>query len=358
MTSTELFLDEAGYTGPDLINREQPVFTLASSAFSSREARLLLDSCFGKRQGEVKYSRIVKSARGRSQMVDFVRALPLSGLKCAFYSYHKQFVLHAYLIDFWLEPMMHEDGVNLYEHGGNIALNNVSYLTLGTCLGRDGRGELLRRFQVMTRDRTRFAFDSFWDYLEKAIREHDLIGQALGALPVARHRLGYEHLVRLPAELLDLGDYGLLETVQYWREKLPGFDFVLFHDESKVLEQQLKFWEAVLHPGNPAAVVGQDRRTITFPLPVRGLHLVDSKQFPQLQVADLLAGAARSVMGGRVAESTDAFFDELREAGLLNFMAGGVWPTALVHPDDLETNGPVLGDAAEFIGSVVKSRMG
>ena len=28
------------------------------------------------------------------------------------------------------------------------------------------------------------------------------------------------HLLRLPAELLDLGDYGSLETVQYWREKL------------------------------------------------------------------------------------------------------------------------------------------
>jgi hypothetical protein len=43
---------------------------------------------------------------------------------------------------------------NLYERGGNIALNNVSYLTLGTCLGLDGRRELLRQFQVMTRDRT------------------------------------------------------------------------------------------------------------------------------------------------------------------------------------------------------------
>jgi len=27
-------------------------------------------------------------------------------------------------------------------------------------------------------------------------------------------------LLRLPAGLLDLGDYDLLETVQYWREKL------------------------------------------------------------------------------------------------------------------------------------------
>lgn len=153
--------------------------------------------------------------------------------------------------------MMHQDGVNLHERGGNIALNNVSYLTLGTCLGLDGRRELLRRFQVMTRDRTRFAFDGFWDCLEKSIREHDLISRALGALLVARHKLGYKHLIRLPPGLLDLGDYGLLETVQHWRNALPRTDFVLIHDQSKFLHKQREFWESVLNPRNPAAVVAK-----------------------------------------------------------------------------------------------------
>lgn len=356
MATVELFLDEAGYTGPDLINRDQPVFTLASTNIVEAEARALLTSCFGIRQGEVKYANLAKSQRGRTQILDFVRALDLSRKNCAFYSFHKEYLLLAFLVDFWLEPMMHEDGVNLYERGGNIALNNVSYLTLGTCLGLEGRRELLRQFQVMTRDRTRFAFDSFWDSLEKAIREHDLISDALGALPVARHRLGYEHLLHLPAGLLDLGDYGLLETVQHWRGNLPGADFVLIHDQSKFLQKQREFWESVLNPANPTAVVGQDRRTIAFPLPVKGLRLEDSRHFPQLQVADLIASAAREHASGIVARSNDPFLDALRDAGLLKALAGGVWPTASVTPDDLETDGPVLGDAAEFIGGLVKPR--
>jgi hypothetical protein len=57
-----------------------------------------------------------------------------------------------------------------------------------------------------------------------------------------------------------------------------------------------------------------------------------------------------------MARSNDPFLDALRDAGLLNAVAGGVWPTALVSPDDLETNGPVLGDAAEFISGLVKPR--
>ena len=38
------------------------------------------------------------------------------------------------------------------------------------------------------------------------------------------------HLLRLPAGLLDLGDYGLLETVQCWREKPPDKNFIVVHD--------------------------------------------------------------------------------------------------------------------------------
>jgi hypothetical protein len=50
MATVELFLDESGYTGPDLIDAEQPVFTLASTNVGEAEARALLESCFGERQ--------------------------------------------------------------------------------------------------------------------------------------------------------------------------------------------------------------------------------------------------------------------------------------------------------------------
>ncbi len=36
--------------------------------------------------------------------------------------------------------------------------------------------------------------------------------------------------------------------------------------------------------------------------------------------------------------------------------SGGVWPIALVRPDELETDGPVSGEAATFISGFVKPR--
>lgn len=63
-------------------------------------------------------------------------------------------------------------GVNLYERGANIELTNVSYIALGATLGLDVRREILRRFQVMHRDRTRFSYASFWDLFHQSVRQH------------------------------------------------------------------------------------------------------------------------------------------------------------------------------------------
>ncbi len=351
----DVFIDEAGYTGSDLISADQPIFILASTIIEAREARALLDSYFEKPQPEVKFARRVRSARGRKETLEFLRALEVSRSKMAFFVFHKQYLLLTMLIDYWLEPMMHEDCINLYERGANIGLANLCYLTLGTCIGVAARRELLRRFQVMTRDRTRFAFHNFWDSLREAMRQHELVDRAFGALPLAEVRLGYDHLSDLPVHMLDSSDLGLLQTVEHWRQQLPDTEFVLYHDRSTMLERQRQFWKAILDPTNPPGVAGQDRRTIEFPLPVRELRLVDSRQTPQLQVADIIAGSGRTVWHARLAESSDPFCDALIDAGILNGMAGGVVPTAQVSPEDLETEGPVIGDTAEFIARLVES---
>ncbi len=352
---TEIFLDEAGYTGPDLVNRDQPVFVLASTIIDAVEARELLDSCFGaNRQAEVKHSRFSRSQRGRSRILDLIQQLAPDSGRFAFHVVHKEYTLLGFLIDFWLEPMMRLDGINLYERGQNIALVNVSYVTLEETLGPEGRRELLRRFQVMTRDRTNYTYNSFWDSLRDATGKYNLIDEVLGPLLLAEQRLGYSHLLQLPTHLLDLGEYSLLVTVECWRNKVPDGTFILIHDDSAMINRNLIKWEAVLDPSNPPDVVGQDRRTISFPLPVRGLRIEQSHQFAQLQIADIIAGAARVLMSAKATGTMSEYAEALEGVGLLQTIIGGVWPSNAVTPQELETEGPVLRDTAEFIGELIK----
>ncbi len=352
-----LYLDEAGYTGSDLANRDQPVFVLASTNVSAADARELLDATFGADQRrEIKHSRLARSRRGRSQVLEFIRLLDPTAGRFTFFALHKEYALLCYLLDFWLEPIMYRDGVNYYERGQNIAHANVCYLTLGTALGSDGRCELLRQFQVMTRDRTPFAYDSFWETLRDVVRRHELVAKVLDTLLFAEQRLGWRHLVDLPSDMLDSGDYGLLQTIEFWRAKFPGDTFALVHDQSRLLQDHRDRWEAIIDPNSPAATVGQDRRSVEFPLPVVGLRLDDSQVFPELQVADIIAGAAAVLLRARARGSSDEYATQLMDSGLLNAVGGGGWPSTAISPEELETDGPVLPDAAAFMGELIRRR--
>ena len=103
-----------------------------------------------------------------------------------------------------------------------------------------------------------------------------MIEDALIGLIVAERELGWDHLNELPKDMLDLGDYGLLPRVEQWRRLHLGADLALFHDTSKMIERNRGKWGAVLDLTNPVAIVGQDRRTIEFPLPVRVIAQIRS----------------------------------------------------------------------------------
>src|SRR4051812_12885129 len=105
----DLFLDEAGYTGPDLVNLDQPVFVLASTVLTDAAAQELVAASFRNQDDgrELKHSRLSRTRKWRAEVLDFFRRVPKDQI--TFFGVHKEFVLLAYLIDFWLEPMAHED---------------------------------------------------------------------------------------------------------------------------------------------------------------------------------------------------------------------------------------------------------
>jgi hypothetical protein len=156
--------------------------------------------------------------------------------------------------------------------------------------------------------------------------------------------------------MLDQGDYALMQTIEFWRAAYPESSFRLIHDTSRQIEQHRARWKAILDPTNPAAVVGQDRRSVAFPLPVSGLELADSNDVLQLQVADLIAGAARDLMKAKALGSNDDYAAALDDAGLLKAVGGGNWPTAAISPEELDIDGPVFPDSADFIAQLIAQR--
>jgi hypothetical protein len=254
---------------------------------------------------------------------------------------------------------MYKDGYDLYDHGGNIALSNMTYIVLRSLLPENTFREILKRFQIMMRNRTLRNYKLFWNLLYEIYHgspdpEHP-IPQIITYLLGAEMKLGFKHLSYLPEHQLDIAVTCSLLTINHWRTKSEE-SFEVIHDRSSSMAKEKWIWDAIVNPNVENCMVGYDRRKMKFPLNVEKTLLADSKDHIQLQIADLLAGASFSLIRNKLEPQSECkYFEELEEAGINEFFIGGLWPTKDVTPESLGTLGDNLGDPNEFIGNLIKN---
>lgn len=356
-----LHFDETGYTGRNLLDPAQPVFVVASTNLTNEEAKTLIAECFSRqRDTELKHSRLCKSERGRREIVQFLRGihrLPTSRFTISVA--HKEYVMLGLLIDHWVEPAMRIRGLNAYERGGNIALCNVMHYALRAVLTQEDYREFLQRGQEMFTNRTFEAYEAFGRTLQAARRTGEELRELLDLFLLADEQLGGpEHLRRIPPRLTDLGTYHLLQQVCYWRAQSSA-PLAIVHDRSSALARDRALWETILAADGPPMTVGQDRRTITFPLGVNAVAQADSRDHDQLQLADVVAGAFATYIRNRAYGDTAyrreyvAMLDECN-LGTSNLISNWVWPTLDISPEELGTQGEVFKDPATYIANLVR----
>ena len=238
--------------------------------------------------------------------------------------FHKEFIVLALLIDFWVEPAMREDNRNLYEHGANIGLCNAMYQVLRLCLEPEKRKNFYSLAQKMLRTKSLEAYSGFWSSVQHAREHAEPLREILNCLVLSNIRLGgYRHLRRLPNRMTDPGTIYLMEQVAYWSGRTEQV-LAVVHDESSALAREQEVWDVLLASDVPHAVVGQDRRTVQFPLRVDSIRRADSRDHLQLQIADLVAGAVATSLRSRARNETihrSAYIDKLDAIQLLTWTA-------------------------------------
>lgn len=355
----EVFLDESGYTGEDLSNLEQPVFVLASTILTNEVSGEILTECFPKsRAGELKHSVLASRTRGKERIVHFIHELGRHSPEVATFVVHKQYALVTYMIDWWVEPAMRREGIDLYNRGGNIGLSNLIYYTLSSLLPDRAFYQHLTRFQTMMRMRTPRSYNEFWRPVYQAFHKatdgplKDIFVFLLGG----EKKLGFDNLLTLPRPSIDPALTCALPIIQHWHDvcKKP---LTVIHDQSSAMASGMWIWEILVSKEVPKVEVGYDRRKIRFPLNVEKTRLENSKEYLQLQFADLLAGATATFGKGLLKQATDSSYaGALREAGIEEFIIGGLWPSNEVDPDMLETVGDNKGSLVEFTYELLRGK--
>lgn len=352
----EYFIDETGFTGEDLLSPDQPLFVQATNNFSIDDARAIISATFGGIAAqELKYSRLGRNPRHRDRIVELVRVLAGSPDRAGTWIAHKEFALVTLIVDWWVEPLGHRVGLNLYKDGANLAMANMLFVTLEGFWSQGFRRSLLMHFQRMIRARTSERFNEC-----EAFVRNELAKVSADRAEVLRYLwpsfalLGLKHLISLPRPVLDLALPGLVFIGHKWRERQVG-PWQVVHDQSSNMAKQKWIWDALSSPGLQAAQFDNPAGASIFPMNVTKTRFGDSVQEKQLQICDVLAGATSAFLRLRDSDGPDQTYrDKLADAGIEKLFLGGLWPGTDVTPEALGTRGWDGNRTVEWIASQVR----
>lgn len=334
---TTIYCDEAGNTGANLLDQEQPIFVLASNDFSEVEARSLLDYVRSGQGGEPKFSTLRRRPEGIARVIRLLADPRLNSDRVRISVFHKRYMVVTKLVDLIAENVMHEMGGDLYERGANQAMSNMLYFCLPVFCDEDAVNKFLGSFVNLIRHGEASHKDPFYaagrELLATCHNEafkSDLVAFTEPALfDVWWH--GFDGLA------LDPAIPALFRLIVDWGDrKLDCFD--VLHDRSKpVLASQQTFESMMALAGESSRVIGTDRRKIRFPLRAKSLSQGDSMQHAQLQVADLCAGAINHFYKLHCAGETDELSEAVDNLGCLGWGNTFVLPQPHVTPESLGT---------------------
>lgn len=348
-----VFLDECGFTGEDLAQPDQPVFVVASHNLTEDEASALKEQHFGHvKAEELKHSSLQRREQHHAAVTALLDAVLTSDRARASMAY-KPYALIAKIVDHLIEPMMFEDGLDLYDQGGHDALAAVLYYSLGAH-SKKLLFDVGSAFQRAVRTRAPEHVRACNTVLSSAD-----VGGALDGLPnffrIAIAKYGVNWTEDLPDRCLDLSLPLALQQCWAWRRRLsPPFNIV--HDRSSPMVKSKWLWDALLAPDAPAAVVGRGGATVEYPIGVTATRFEDSKHSAALQIADVVAGAvgrwATWVVGG--APESDRYasaLDAVIEPALGQLIASAIWPTPSVAKG--APRAPGVMEPNDYVASVI-----
>lgn len=346
-----VFVDESGFTGEDLLATDQPIFVLSSNNFTSNEAEAMIDAAFGGVDfRELKHSRLIRSPKHRDRIVELVRIAARDPTRVSTWIAHKEFALVTLIVDWWLEPLYHREGFNLYKDGANLAMANMIFVCLEGFWSKGFRRTFLTHFQHMLRSRTQHRFAECEKFVLKQANKVDTDRQEiLHYFAPSFDFLGFPHVQELPKRVLDLALPGLVFIGHSWRERFNG-SWEVVHDNSSNMGRQKWMWDTLSSPQISPAQFNFAKTVQSFPMNVSTTRFGNSTEHKQLQICDILAGATSSFLRSFLGQAPNRnYCDRLSEAGIENLIVGNIWPSKKVTPSELGTVGVDANVAIEWI---------
>ena len=340
MTKT-IYCDESGFTGYNLLDREQPVFTVASHDIDETRAAEILSTSFPRyRAQEYKFANIWSTAN-RAGLVEFARHLSNHPAPPFVYMVDKKFAALVKLIDYLIEPQVTGSGHDFYGNGFCWKYSNMVHFGMEQFAPRS-LDVLLENYMQFSRNPSSETLAVLHRQLvEMASSADERVGLFLEQMELGARLFDWHEDLASFRSSNELHVTSMLGVISYWRQRFTD-DIAVVHDASANFFRRKDVWDTVTSENVPE----QDYRLgdgscVEFPLRVTSTTAMDSVNNRSVQLSDVLAGITARHFSFNTQGDERRFVDEVIEAGLKFVEFDGVRP-GTVFPDPFPP-GPLDG---------------
>lgn len=252
-----LYFDEAGYTGPDLTNKEQPYFALASIRMTDDEVACMKNDIgyceWGK---ELHFKSMYTNPHGRV-MLDKIFNHPLMDDNHVLPSFaYKRYCIYANIVNILVETMYYNQGVNLYEGSKNLILANGLYYFATLHPNKDLMTEFENCFVTMVRKPSVGSVANFYRTTDKLVYNADTKDGFFEMLSEIPPTIQYIKEALTDKKFYIDPTIPLFSvSIQEWYKRTGEKDTVLF-DSSEPFYANKEFMEHLRDMDVPETVVG------------------------------------------------------------------------------------------------------
>lgn len=295
-----IYFDESGYTGPDLVNVEQPYFTLASIRLQSDEIIDIKNAVEDEKWGkELHFKKMYVSCKGR-QVLERIFSHPLLDSNRVLLAYaEKRYCIYVHIVNILVDTYYYHWNINLCEGARNLLLANGLYSFAKLHPAKDLIAEFEGTFVSMVREPSKSSIADFYGVVDRLIEHGDTEeGFSLLLSEIPPTRICINEALSEDKFYIDLTIPLFSGLIQEWYKKIRVKDDILF-DSSKPFDARRNFLEQLRDMKVDETEVGYGKRKHTYPLPIGNIHTGDSKDEFGIQLADVFASALNFIITPR-----------------------------------------------------------
>jgi hypothetical protein len=323
-----VFCDEAGFTGNNLLDRNQEVFAFVGVALSHGEAENIVQRTirdFRLQGTELKGSHLLKTENGRRAITAVIRQCARNARVVC---HLKKYALACKFFEYIFEPALADQNSIFYASGFHAFISTLLFLHLRV---RNASAEAtFEDFAKFMREGDKRALqrifpgdDVIVDYASNPL-------QAIGLFAMLNRRAIIEELDAIrgdgstPNWVLDLTTTSLSSVLCYWGERYEQLD--VYCDRSKPIEAEADFLKHMVGRKDRTRfrIFGKERQ-LTYNL-LRLPEMADSRKYPGIQIADVIASAVAGAFQNRWKEQPDNGEREWMKLARQSLLDDNIWP--------------------------------